>query len=116
MISSLRSRGRSAQSEEDALYRIYALLRPGDPPNIDTARNLIERMFFNSKRYNLGEVGRYRLGQRLRLGLGTEAEFRKAERWQFGSFGWARPGRQDSAPLSGGSLSDTGRLSSQARI
>ncbi|MBD3396702.1 MAG: DNA-directed RNA polymerase subunit beta, partial [Chitinivibrionales bacterium] len=52
-------------NEEEALYRIYVLLRPGDPPNVDTARNLIERMFFNSKRYNLGEVGRYRLGQRL---------------------------------------------------
>ena len=52
-------------NEEEALYRIYSLLRPGDPPNIETARNLIERMFFNPKRYNLGEVGRYRLGHRL---------------------------------------------------
>jgi DNA-directed RNA polymerase subunit beta len=52
-------------NEDEALYRIYVLLRPGDPPNVDTARNLIDRMFFNSKRYNLGEVGRYRLGQRL---------------------------------------------------
>ena len=52
-------------NEEDALYRIYTLLRPGDPPNIETARGVIERMFFSSKRYNLGQVGRYRLGQRL---------------------------------------------------
>jgi len=51
--------------DEQALYRIYTLLRPGDPPNIDTARNLIERMFFNRRRYNLGDVGRYRLGHRL---------------------------------------------------
>lgn len=52
-------------NDEDALHRIYTLLRPGDPPNVDTARNLIERMFFNSRRYNLGDVGRYRLGHRL---------------------------------------------------
>ncbi|MDP2982615.1 MAG: DNA-directed RNA polymerase subunit beta [Candidatus Latescibacter sp.] len=53
------------KNEEEALQRIYSLLRPGDPPNIETARNLIERMFFNSKRYNLGDVGRYRMGHRL---------------------------------------------------
>ena len=40
--------------EEDALTRIYNLLRPGDPPNIETARGLLDRLFFNSKRYNLG--------------------------------------------------------------
>ena len=54
-----------ASNDEEALYRIYTLLRPGDPPNIDTARNLIERMFFNERRYNLGDVGRHRLGNRL---------------------------------------------------
>ncbi len=53
------------KNDEEALYRIYTLLRPGDPPNIETARNLIERMFFNEKRYNLGDVGRYRLKHRL---------------------------------------------------
>ncbi len=53
------------QSEEESLQRIYSLLRPGDPPNVDTARNLIDRMFFSPKRYNLGDVGRYRLGHRL---------------------------------------------------
>jgi len=52
-------------NDEEALYRIYTLLRPGDPPNVETARNLIERMFFSSRRYNLGEVGRYRLDHRL---------------------------------------------------
>ncbi|MBN1292409.1 MAG: DNA-directed RNA polymerase subunit beta [Candidatus Latescibacteria bacterium] len=55
----------SSTNEEEALHKIYTLLRPGDPPNIDTARNLIERMFFNPKRYNLGDVGRYRMGHRL---------------------------------------------------
>lgn len=52
-------------NDEEALFRIYSLLRPGDPPNTETARGLIERMFFSEKRYNLGDVGRYRLEQRL---------------------------------------------------
>ena len=56
-----------SENEEEALYRIYSLLRPGDPPNIETARSLVERVFFSPKRYNLGEVGRYRLGQRLNI-------------------------------------------------
>ncbi len=70
------------KNEEEALYRIYTLLRPGDPPNIETARGMIERMFFNSKRYNLGEVGRYRLEKRLstfgdneNLGVLTKNDF-----------------------------------------
>ena len=54
-------------TEEEALYRIYGLLRPGEPPNVETARGLLERLFFNPKRYDLGEVGRYRLNQRLDL-------------------------------------------------
>lgn len=54
-------------SEEEALYRIYSSLRPGDPPNLETARLLLERLFFNPKRYDLGEVGRYRINQRLNI-------------------------------------------------
>jgi DNA-directed RNA polymerase subunit beta len=56
-----------SESEEDALTRIYNLLRPGDPPNIETARSLLDRLFFNPKRYNLGDVGRYRVNTRLNL-------------------------------------------------
>ena len=52
-------------NEEEALSRIYSLLRPGDPPNIETARGLLERHFFSPRRYHLGEVGRYRINQRL---------------------------------------------------
>lgn len=59
-------------SEEEALGRIYNLLRPGDPPNIETARGLLERHFFSPKRYNLGEVGRYRLNQRMDMDLPLE--------------------------------------------
>jgi DNA-directed RNA polymerase subunit beta len=52
-------------SEEDALRAIYSLLRPGEPPNVETARIALERIFFNPKRYDLGRVGRYKINQRL---------------------------------------------------
>ena len=60
------------RGEEDALYRIYALLRPGDPPNVETARTFVERLFFSPKRYDLGDVGRYRMNQKLDLSLGQD--------------------------------------------
>ncbi len=64
-------------SEEEALYAIYSLLRPGDAPSIATARSALEAVFFDPKRYDLGRVGRYKLQQRLggmyeRLGLTPE--------------------------------------------
>jgi DNA-directed RNA polymerase subunit beta len=55
--------------EESALSAIYSLLRPGDPPNMETAREAIERIFFNPKRYDLGRVGRYKINQRLKLNI-----------------------------------------------
>jgi len=57
--------------EESALRAIYSLLRPGEPPNMETARQALERIFFNPKRYDLGRVGRYKINQR--LGLDTPA-------------------------------------------
>jgi DNA-directed RNA polymerase subunit beta len=54
-------------NEEEALRAIYSLLRPGEPPNIETARVALERIFFNPKRYDLGRVGRYKINQRLGL-------------------------------------------------
>ena len=62
-----------SEDEEDALTRIYNLLRPGDPPNIETARGLLDRLFFNPKRYNLGDVGRYRINRRLDVGIPFES-------------------------------------------
>ena len=54
-------------SEEEALNAIYSLLRPGEAPNIATARAALERVFFDPRRYDLGRVGRYKINQRLRL-------------------------------------------------
>ncbi|HKI95206.1 MAG TPA: DNA-directed RNA polymerase subunit beta, partial [Gemmatimonadales bacterium] len=54
-------------SEAEALEQIYALLRPGEAPNLETARAALERLFFNPKRYDLGRVGRYKINQRLKV-------------------------------------------------
>ena len=53
-------------AEEEALKQIYSLLRPGDAPNRETAKQALERLFFSPKRYDLGRVGRYKINQRLR--------------------------------------------------
>jgi len=59
----------SALSQADALETIYRHLRSGEPPDIDTAKQFLERLFFNAKRYDLGEVGRYRLNKKLNLNI-----------------------------------------------
>ena len=53
--------------QETALKKIYNLIRPGDPPNLETAKSLLARMFFNPKRYDLANVGRYKINRRLKL-------------------------------------------------
>ncbi len=60
------------RTEEEALKKIYNLLRPGDPPSVDTARALLDRLFFNPRRYNLSTVGRYKMNQRLHLNIPLE--------------------------------------------
>ena len=59
----------AARSEEDALGAIYRQLRSGDAPDLDTAKSLIDRLFFNEKRYDLGDVGRYRINGKLGLNI-----------------------------------------------
>jgi len=54
-------------SEEDALAYLYLQLRGSEPPDTETARAMLERLFFSEKRYDLGDVGRYRINQRLNL-------------------------------------------------
>jgi len=53
------------ETEEEALIEIYKKLRPGEPPTIDSAKNLIHALFFDPKRYDLGKVGRHKLNQKL---------------------------------------------------
>src|SRR5690606_10268737 len=59
----------SDAAETHALRSIYALLRPGDAPNKETAKQALERLFFSPKRYDLGRVGRYKINQRLGLNI-----------------------------------------------
>jgi DNA-directed RNA polymerase subunit beta len=59
-------------TEADALEQIYSLLRPGEAPNLETARAALDRLFFNPKRYDLGRVGRYKINQRLKVNIPPE--------------------------------------------
>lgn len=60
-------------SKEEALFKIYSILKPGgEPPSVEMAQLLLERLFFSSKRYDLGEVGRYKLNQSLSLEIPLE--------------------------------------------
>src|SRR6266545_4630876 len=53
------------QTEEQALVEVFKKQRPGEPPTVDNARNLLRALFFDPKRYDLTKVGRYKLNQRL---------------------------------------------------
>jgi DNA-directed RNA polymerase subunit beta len=55
----------AATTEEEALLEFYRRLRPGEPPSVDNARELIDNLFFNERKYDLGAVGRYKLNRRL---------------------------------------------------
>ena len=57
------------ESQDDALLDIYRKLRPGEPPTLENARNLIDNFYFNTKRYDLAKVGRYKVNRKLGLDL-----------------------------------------------
>ena len=56
-------------SEKEAVEHIYRQLRNAEPPDEDTARGIIDKLFFSDQRYNLGEVGRYRMNKKLNLDI-----------------------------------------------
>jgi DNA-directed RNA polymerase subunit beta len=53
------------ETEEEALMDIYRKLRPGEPPTVESARAVLENLFFNPKRYDLARVGRYKVNKKL---------------------------------------------------
>ena len=59
-------------TKDEAVVEIFRKLRPGDQVTIDSARNLIRQMFFNSQRYDLEPVGRYKMNKRLKLDIPDE--------------------------------------------
>ena len=58
-----------ATTREDALIEIYRRQRPGEPPTVDSARSLLDGLYFNSQRYDLARVGRYKINKKLGLEL-----------------------------------------------
>jgi len=71
-IETTMSREPGITNRVDALIDIYKKLRPGDPPSIENARKLVDNLFFNSARYDLGRVGRYKLNKRLNIEVPEE--------------------------------------------
>ncbi|MDO7690935.1 MAG: DNA-directed RNA polymerase subunit beta [Schleiferiaceae bacterium] len=61
-------------SEVEAVEHIYRQLRNAEPPDVDTARGIIDKLFFSEQRYSLGEVGRYRLNKKLGLKIDNEKQ------------------------------------------
>lgn len=61
-------------SEKEAVEHIYRQLRNAEPPDEETARGIIDKLFFSDQRYNLGEVGRYRMNKKLGLEIGMEKQ------------------------------------------
>ncbi len=78
-IRSTMKRELLVRDESEALLDIYKKLRPGDPPNIENAKKLIDNLFFNSQRYDLGVVGRYKLNKRLGLDIPENQRARTKE-------------------------------------
>ena len=59
-------------SEKEAIEHVYRQLRNAEPPDEETARGIIDKLFFSEQRYNLGEVGRYRMNKKLGLDIDME--------------------------------------------
>ena len=66
----------TSRGANEALIEVYRRLRPGDLATVDNARQMIERMFFDFKRFDYSRVGRYKLNQRLGLDVANTAENR----------------------------------------
>ena len=66
----------TARGANEALIEVYRRLRPGDLATVDNARQMIERMFFDFKRFDYSRVGRYKMNQRLGLDVANTAENR----------------------------------------
>jgi DNA-directed RNA polymerase subunit beta len=64
----------TSNSEKEAVEHIYRQLRNAEPPDEETARGIIDRLFFSDKRYDLGDVGRYRINRKLKLDTPEETK------------------------------------------
>jgi DNA-directed RNA polymerase subunit beta len=78
------------KTQQEALIEVYKKLRPGDPPTGDNARQLVESLFFNFRRYDLGRVGRYKFNKKLspvveRMGIELDRDQRIITREDIGA-------------------------------
>ena len=62
-------------SEKEAVIHIYRQLRNAEPPDEETARGIIDKLFFSDQRYSLGHVGRFRINARLKLNVSLIFKF-----------------------------------------
>jgi len=80
----------NTESQEEALIELYKNQRPGEPPTVESAQNLIDSLFFDRKRYDLAKVGRYKINQKLGLDYDlerrtlTEEDIIETYRYMFG--------------------------------
>ena len=65
----------NTESQEEALIELYKKLRPGEPPTVESAQNLIDSLFFDHKRYDLAAVGRYKLNKKLNLDIDPDKKY-----------------------------------------
>ena len=70
----------SAHNEEEALGEIYQELRGSEAPDMETARGVLDRLFFSDKRYDLGDVGRHRINGRLKIDVDEDVQTLMTER------------------------------------
>jgi len=73
MMNTLRKD--TSYNEETALGEVYQQIRTGEMPDPETARSVLERLFFSDKKYDLGEVGRYRLNKRMHLDVDMDIRY-----------------------------------------
>ncbi|MEX0761554.1 MAG: DNA-directed RNA polymerase subunit beta [Dehalococcoidia bacterium] len=66
-MDSTLARDSAVTTQEEALLEFYRRLRPGEPPSVENATTLLDNLFFNERKYDLGRVGRYKLNRRLGL-------------------------------------------------
>ncbi|ADQ15347.1 DNA-directed RNA polymerase subunit beta [Halanaerobium hydrogeniformans] len=65
----------STESKEEALIELYKRLRPGEPPTVESATNLLDSLFFDHKRYDMAAVGRYKLNKKLDLEVDKDRKY-----------------------------------------
>ncbi|MGM0410961.1 MAG: DNA-directed RNA polymerase subunit beta, partial [Bacillota bacterium] len=65
----------NTDSQEEALIELYKKLRPGEPPTVESAQNLIQSLFFDHKRYDLAAVGRYKINKKLNLDIDPDKKY-----------------------------------------